>query len=162
MDKGLGMNFWLMKTEPDVFSIDDLKNRGIEGEYWDGVRNYQARNYMRDQMKLGDLVLIYHSNANPSGVAGIGKISGECIDDLSSLDKKSKYFDPKATKENPRWVKIKIEFVNKFKNFVPLEILKNDKALENMPLVKKGSRLSIMPVSEFEFHNISKLGSHGR
>lgn len=149
------MNYWLMKSEPDVFSIDTLKSKKKSG--WDGVRNYQARNYMRDNMKIGDLVLFYHSSCDVPGVAGLAKVSKESHPDPGQFDAKSEYFDPKATKENPRWFMVEVEFVEKFDHVVTLHQIKNIKALENMPLVQKGSRLSINPVTEKEFNTILGL-----
>jgi predicted RNA-binding protein with PUA-like domain len=149
------MNYWLMKTEPDVFSIQDLKKKGRTD--WDGVRNYQARNYMRDGMKKGDLVFVYHSNAEPSGIAGIGRVCEESHADLSQFDKKSEYFDAKATREKPIWMLVSVEFVEEFKRVIPLERLKAEKALARMPLVQKGTRLSVMPVSEAEWKHVLTL-----
>lgn len=150
------MAYWLMKSEPDVFSIDDLEKQGRSG--WDGVRNYQARNYMRDGMKVGDLVLFYHSNAEPSGIAGIARVSKEAHPDPTQFLSKSEYFDPKATKEKPIWLQVEVEFVKKFSDLIPLEVLKKQKVLEKMPLVQKGTRLSVMPVTEKEWNAILKLG----
>lgn len=149
------MNYWLMKSEPDVFSIRDLKTKKKTG--WDGVRNYQARNYMRDQMKVGDLVLFYHSNAEPSGVAGVARVSRESHPDPSQFEKKSEYYDPKATKEKPIWMQVEVEFVEEFPAVLPLERLKAEKALSEMPLVQKGTRLSVMPVGEKEWGCILKM-----
>lgn len=145
------MRYWLMKSEPDVFSIQDLKKK--KRTEWDGVRNYQARNYMRDQMKVGDLVLFYHSNAEPSGIAGIAKVCEESHPDLSQFDKKSEYYDPKATKEKPIWFLVSVEFVRDFP-VIPLEKLKAEKALQKLPLMQKGTRLSVMPVGEAEWKHI--------
>ncbi len=153
----MAKNYWLMKSEPDVFGIDDLKKRGAKGEPWDGVRNYQARNFMRDDMKKGDLVLFYHSNAKPPGVAGIAEVIKEAFPDHTSWDKKSKYFDEKSTKENPRWFMVQVKFIEKFKNLVPLDELKKHKKLEKMRLLQKGSRLSIIPVSKDEFEYICNI-----
>lgn len=144
-----------MKSEPDVFSIDDLKRMKKSG--WDGVRNYQARNFMRDDMKLDDIVLFYHSNAAIPGVAGLAKVSKTGIPDPTQFDPKSEYYDPKATKENPRWIMVEVEFVAKFDRVIALSELKETKGLEGMPLVQKGSRLSINPVTEKEFKIISDL-----
>lgn len=144
-----------MKSEPDVFSIDTLKTKKKSG--WDGVRNYQARNYMRDEMKKGDIVLFYHSSCDVPGVAGLAKVSKESHPDPTQFDAKSDYYDPKATKENPRWFMVEVEFVERFDNVVTLHQIKNVKALENMPLVQKGSRLSINPVTEKEFQTIISL-----
>lgn len=150
------MAYWLMKSEPDVFSIDDLEKQRRSG--WDGVRNYQARNYMRDGMKVGDLILFYHSNAEPSGIAGIARVSKEAHPDPTQFQSKSEYFDPKATTEKPIWLQVEVEFVKKFSAVIPLEILKKQKSLEKMPLVQKGTRLSVMPVTEKEWNAILKLG----
>ncbi len=149
------MRYWLMKSEPDVFSIDDLKKKKTSG--WDGVRNYQARNYMRDDMKIGDLVLFYHSSCEVPGVAGLAKVSKESHPDPSQFDKKSEYYDPKATKENPRWFMVEVEFVEKFDHVITLTTIKETKGLDKMPLVQKGSRLSINPVTPEEFKIISSF-----
>jgi len=145
------MNFWLMKSEPDVFSLQDLKKR--KKTDWDGVRNYQARNYMRDQMKKGDLVFFYHSNAEPSGIAGIARVCEESHPDKSQFDKKSEYFDPKATLEKPIWYLVSVEFVEEFA-LIPLEKLKADSELATLPLVQKGTRLSVMPLTEKHWNRI--------
>jgi predicted RNA-binding protein with PUA-like domain len=150
------MAYWLMKSEPDVFSIDDLQKQKRSG--WDGVRNYQARNYMRDGMKVGDLVLFYHSNAEPSGIAGICRVSREAHPDPSQFDRKSEYFDAKASAEKPIWLQVEVEFVKKFSQTLPLDLLKKQKSLEKMPLVQKGTRLSVMPVTAKEWETILKLG----
>lgn len=144
-----------MKSEPDVFSIDTLKNKKKSG--WDGVRNYQARNYMRDRMKKGDMVLFYHSSCATPGVAGLAKVSKESHPDPTQFDSSSEYFDPKATKENPRWFMVEVEFVEKFNEIIPLLVLKAEKSLSNMPLIQKGSRLSINPVAKEEFETILKM-----
>ena len=149
------MKYWLMKSEPDVFSIDDLKKKKKSG--WDGVRNYQARNYMRDEMSLGDLVLFYHSSCEIPGVAGLAKVSKTSHPDPSQFDPKSEYYDPKATQEAPRWFMVEVEFVERFDTVVTLATLKANKGLEKMPLVQKGSRLSINPVTDKEFKIIKDL-----
>lgn len=149
------MKYWLMKSEPDVFSIDDLKNKKKSG--WDGVRNYQARNFMRDEMKQGDIVLFYHSSCEIPGVAGIASVSKESHPDPTQFDPKSDYYDPKATKENPRWFMVEVEFVEKFDKVISLTEIKNQKELEAMPLVQKGSRLSINPVLKKEYQTILNL-----
>ena len=149
------MRYWLMKTEPDVFSIDDLKSHKTTP--WEGVRNYQARNFMRDEMKKGDMVLIYHSNAKPPGVAGIGVVSKEAFPDHFAWDKKSKYFDPKSTKENPRWMMVEIKFKKKFKELISLSEIKETKGLEDMLILKKGNRLSITPVEKKHFDRIIEM-----
>lgn len=149
------MKHWLMKSEPDVFSIQDLKR--VKKSDWDGVRNYQARNFMRDEMRVGDLVLFYHSNAEPPGIAGIAKVSRESHPDLTQFDKKSEYYDAKATKEKPIWFLVEVEFMEKFPTVIPLDALKKEKALQGMPLVQKGTRLSVMPVKESEWKAVLAL-----
>lgn len=144
-----------MKSEPDVFSIDHLKTKIRSG--WDGVRNYQARNFMRDEMKKGDLVLFYHSSCEIPGIAGIAFVSKESHPDPTQFDSSSDYYDPKATKENPRWFMVEVEFKEKFDRIITLTEIKNEKSLSSMPLVQKGSRLSINPVSEKEYKTIMKL-----
>ena len=150
------MKYWLMKVEPGAYSIDDLERDGKTS--WEGVRNFQARNFMRDEMKQGDRVLFYASNADPSGVTGIAEISREAYPDKFATQKGHTYFDPKATKENPIWYMVDIAFVEKFPHIVPLDTLKQTKGLENMVVTKKGSRLSIQPVTKSEFEIVTKLG----
>jgi predicted RNA-binding protein with PUA-like domain len=147
---------WLMKSEPDVFSIDDLAQDGSTS--WEGVRNYTARNLMRDEMKLGDQVLFYHSNAKPPGVAGIAKVVREGYPDHYAQDPASKYHDPKATPDNPRWMMVDIGFVESFGGVVPLNDLKADPALEGMPVIQRGQRLSVMPCSPEHFDHVVALG----
>lgn len=147
---------WLMKSEPDVFSIDDLAK--AKTTFWDGVRNYQARNLMRDDMKPGDLVLFYHSNAKPPAVAGVAEVIKSARPDPSQFDPKSEKFDPGATKEEPRWFGVDIKFSRKFASPVALDTIKASPLLANMVLVKR-SRLSVQPVSDAEFRAIEKLGS---
>jgi predicted RNA-binding protein with PUA-like domain len=148
-----------MKSEPDVFSFKDLKSRPKKTEPWNGVRNYQARNFMRDEMKVGDLILFYHSSCEIPGVAGIAKVSSAPYPDSTQFDKKSEYFDPKATPENPRWILIDVSFEKDLRSFVSLEEIRNVPELSKMRLLQKGNRLSILPVSEEEFKFILKLGS---
>ena len=147
--------YWLMKSEPSVYSIDDLARDGRT--HWDGVRNYQARNFMRDQMKLGDEVLFYHSNAEPPGVVGIARVVREGYPDHTARDPNCKYYDPKASEEDPRWFMVDVEFVEKFDEIVSLDTLKSTPGLENM-LVTKKSRLSVQPVTEREFEIVRRLG----
>jgi len=149
------MKYWLMKSEPDVFSIDQLKSKKKSG--WDGVRNYQARNYMRDEMKLGDIVLFYQSSCEIPGVAGLARVCKESHPDPSQFDPKSEYYDPKSTQDSPRWFMVEVEFVEKFIEIVTLKMLKDTKDLQNMPVVQKGSRLSINPVTEAEFKKILQM-----
>lgn len=153
----MAKNFWLMKTEPDSFSIEDLEKRPGKKEHWDGVRNYQARNYMRDQMSVGDDVLFYHSSCKPAGVVGVAKIAKAGYPDPSALNPESKYFDPKATDAKNPWVMVDVKLQMKFKAIVSLEILRKIPDLENMVLLKRGSRLSIQPVLPEEFAIILKL-----
>lgn len=147
--------YWLMKSEPLVYSISDLEKDGTSG--WEGVRNFQARNTMRDDMKDGDLVLYYHSNAKPPGVAGVAKVHGPPVPDPSQFDKKSEYYDATSPKDAPRWLMARITFVERFKEIVPLEVLKADKALTGMPVLQKGQRLSVQPVSAEHFARVLKL-----
>lgn len=151
--------YWLMKSEPSTYSIEDLRRDGRTG--WEGVRNYQARNFMRDDMRPGDGVLFYHSNATPPGVAGIARVVRAGYPDETALDPASHYFDPKATPEEPRWYRVDIEFVEAFPELVPLAALHEVPGLENM-LVTKKSRLSVQPVTEAEFEIVRALGVSGR
>jgi predicted RNA-binding protein with PUA-like domain len=152
------MKYWLMKSEPDVFSFQDLKKRPHKTEPWNGVRNYQARNFMRDEMKIGDLILFYHSSCEVPGVAGLAKVKTKAYPDSTQFDKKSEYYDPKATVENPRWFLVDVSFEADLKCFVPLEDLKKHPQLSQMRLMQKGNRLSILPVAQEEFEFILKLG----
>lgn len=150
----MARQYWLMKSEPDVYSIDDLKKDGTT--FWDGVRNYSARNLMRDKMKIGDRVLYYHSNANPPGVVGIAEVVKESYPDHSQFDEKSKYHDPKATREKPRWFMVDIEYVEKLPRTVTLPEIKDTAALSDMVLVNR-SRLSVQPVKKSEYDLILKM-----
>ena len=146
--------FWLMKTEPDVYSIDDLERDGTEP--WEGVRNYQARNFMRE-MAEGELVIFYHSNAKPPGAAGLCRVSREAYPDDTQFDKKSKYHDPKSKKDDPRWSLVEVVFVEKFAEPISLQALKDDPALEEMLVTQKGSRLSVQPVEKKHFKRVLKM-----
>ena len=148
-------NYWLMKSEPHVYSYDDLVSDG--STHWDGVRNYQARNFMRDDMKLGDLILYYHSNTKPPHIAGIAKICKEGYPDFTSFDPDSKYFDEKSSPENPRWIMVDIEPVKKLEEQISLQDVKENPSLQGMLLVKKGQRLSIQPVEESDFLTILNI-----
>lgn len=156
--KGSGKNYWLMKSEPHVFSIDDLAKSEQQTTFWDGVRNYQARNTMRDDMKVGDLVLYYHSNAKPPGIAGIAKVVREGYPDHTAFDPKDKHYDPKSKKSEPTWFMVDIQLVRKFETELTLPELKANKKLDGMVLLQKGSRLSVQPVSKEHFKLIEKLG----
>lgn len=150
------MQYWLMKSEPDVFSIADLAARPKQTEPWDGVRNYQARNFMRE-MRVGDQVLFYHSNAKPSGIAGVAEIVGEARPDPTQFDPNSKYFDGKSSVENPRWDVVEVKFVRAFARVIALQELKDNPALAEMPVVQKGSRLSVMPVDKAHWQVIMEM-----
>jgi len=150
------MAWWLVKTEPEVYSIDDLAREGETD--WTGVRNFQARNFLRE-MAPGDGVLVYHSNAEPSGVAGIAAVSHIAAPDRTQFDKRSEFFDEKASKDNPRWFCPDIRFVRKLARLVSLDTLRGCKDLSGLLLLQKGSRLSVIPVSEKHFKKIVELGS---
>ena len=148
------MQYWLMKSEPDTFGIDDLAARPKATEHWDGVRNYQARNMMRDLMNVGDQVLFYHSACKTPGVAGIAEVVREGYPDFTARDPESKYYDPKASEDNPRWYMVDVRFVRKLERLIPLSELKANPQLEDMPLLKRGNRLSIMPVDPQHWQQI--------
>lgn len=147
--------FWLLKSEPDCYSIDDLARDGATT--WTGVRNYQARNYMRDDMKPGDGVLFYHSSAQPPGVAGLAEIAAPGYPDQTALDPKDDHYDPKATPENPIWMTVDVKFVKKLASVIPLNELKEQPGLERMMVIQKGSRLSVQPVTEEEWKIVTKM-----
>ena len=151
------MAYWLFKSEPDTFGIDDLKSRGAKGEPWDGVRNYQARNMLRDDVKKGDQIFFYHSNCDVPGIVGIAEVIKPAFPDPSQFNPESKYFDPKASPENPRWFCPQVKFRSKFRATISLEQLKQIPALAEMALVRKGNRLSIMPVTEDQWQFILGL-----
>jgi len=150
------MRYWLMKSEPDEFSIDDLARAPKKSTAWFGVRNYLARNYMRDQMKLGDRVLFYHSSCEVPGIAGIAEVSKLAYPDETQFDKKSKYYDPKALRENPRWVHVDVKLVKKTR-LVPLSELRTYPQLAKMQLLQRGNRLSITPVDPAEWKFIEGI-----
>ena len=143
--------YWLMKSEPGTYSIDDLEADGTT--HWDGVRNYQARNFMRDEMKVGDRVLFYHSNASPPGVAGVAEVVREGYPDHTAQDPDSHYYDEKATEDDPRWYMVDIRFVRKLPRLLPLTELKDDPALDSM-VVTGRSRLSVQPVERAHFEHV--------
>jgi len=148
-----------MKTEPDVFSIDDLIAAPHQTTCWDGVRNYQARNFMRDRMKLGDRALIYHSNADPSCVVGIAEVCRVAYPDHLAWNPSDPHFDPKSTPQNPRWFMVDIRFESKFEQRLVLSDLRKIRGLESMELLRKGSRLSVQPVTKAEFDIIVSHGN---
>ncbi|MEM5498465.1 EVE domain-containing protein [Paraglaciecola mesophila] len=145
------MQYWLFKTEPDAFSIDDLAARPNQTEHWDGIRNYQARNFLRDQVKQGDKVFIYHSSCKDVGIAGLAEVVKEAYPDHTQFDPESHYYDPKSSPENPRWVMVDVKFIEKFPDVLALKKIKTMPEISEVGLVKKGHRLSIMPVNEQEF-----------
>ncbi|WP_449418488.1 EVE domain-containing protein [Phormidium nigroviride] len=139
------MNYWLMKSEPDVYSITDLKRDRTS--LWDGVRNYQARNYLR-QMNQGDLAFFYHSNTNPLGIVGLMRVIEIGLADPTQFDQQSEYYDPKSTLNAPRWQTVSVEFVEEFAKLISLDLLKQEFTNDRLLLVKKGNRLSVMPIAE--------------
>ena len=146
-----------MKSEPNVYSIDDLKKE--KRACWDGVRDDQARNFMRDEMKIGDLVLYYHSNAKPPGVVGIAEVCREGYPDHTALDPKDPHYDPKSSKDNPTWMMVDLKFVEKFAEMVTLDKLKATASLEGMLVTRRGQRLSVQPVESKHFKVVRKLGA---
>lgn len=150
-----GKRCWLMKTEPDTFSIDDLKKK--KKAPWDGVRNFQARNYMKD-MKAGDVILFYHSSTEPPGVAGLARVTKTAFPDYTSWDKKSDYYDPRSTESKPLWFMVEVEFVEKFPHYVSLDELRGDPHLQEMIVLRRGSRLSVQPIEEKHFKRVCELG----
>jgi predicted RNA-binding protein with PUA-like domain len=151
------MAYWLMKSEPEEFSIDDLRARPARTEPWDGVRNYQARNMMRDEMRKGDLVFFYHSNCETPGIAGVARVVREGYPDPTAFDPEDKHYDPKSDPQSPRWFLVDVKFVRKLKRLIPLSELKSKRALENLALVRRGNRLSIMPVTKKQWDFILGL-----
>jgi predicted RNA-binding protein with PUA-like domain len=148
--------YWLVKSEPDVYSIRDLERDGRTE--WDGVRNYQARNWMRDEMAIGDLVLFYHSNADPPSLAGLARVCSEAHADPTQFDRKSEYYDPKATKDAPRWQLVDVEFVERFERELTLDDLREHaKALDGMLVLKRGVRFSVQPVEKKHFVKVLKI-----
>ena len=153
------MAYWLMKSEPHVFGIDHLKACAKKTEPWDGVRNYQARNMMRDEMKKGDLVFFYHSNCPEPGIVGIMKVVREGYPDHTAFDPDQKYYDPRSDPDNPRWYMVDVRHVRDLKRTIPLAELKEyaDTELADCPLVRKGNRLSVMPITEAQWNFILGL-----
>jgi predicted RNA-binding protein with PUA-like domain len=153
------INYWLMKSEPNTYSINDLKTQPNQTDYWDGIRNYQARNMLRDQMKIGDQAFFYHSNCAEPGIVGIMEIIQEGYVDSTAFDPKEQYFDPKSNPENPRWYQVDVKFIRDLQRNISLRELKTyaDTALQGMPLVRKGNRLSTMPVTTDQWNFILGL-----
>lgn len=153
----MARNYWLFKTEPSTFSFDDLLNAPNRTTAWDGVRNFQARNMLRDQVAVGDRVFIYHSSADPTGIAGIAEVVRAGYPDPSAFDKKDSHFDPKSDPKNPTWYLVDVRAVETLPRFITLDDLRKVKGLEDMVLLKRGSRLSIQPVKAAEWEIITKL-----
>lgn len=152
--------FWLMKTEPESYSIDDLARD--KGTCWDGVRNYQARNFLRDEVSVGDRVLIYHSSADPPGVAGLASVSRGGYPDLTALDPQDHHYDPKSTSDDPIWIAVDVAFEEKFRRFVSLDDLRAERALAGLLVLKRGMRLSILPVEKKHFELVCRLGRRAK
>jgi predicted RNA-binding protein with PUA-like domain len=150
------MRYWLLKSEPDEFSIDDLAAAKGRTTSWFGVRNYQARNFMRDQMRVGDRAFFYHSSCPEPGIAGIVEITAQAYPDATQFERKSPYYDPKATREAPRWVSVDVKLVEKIR-FVPLALLREQAALARMRVLQRGNRLSVTPVDPAEWTSVLKL-----
>jgi predicted RNA-binding protein with PUA-like domain len=149
------MQYWLVKSEPDDFSIDDLKR--VKTEPWTGVRNYQARNYMRDSMDIGDEVLFYHSNTTPLGIVGRARVGSHTYPDPTQFDASSDYFEPRATPEKPIWMLVDLSFIEKFPRLLSLGEIKQDPLLRAMRVAHPGMRLSVQPVEEVHFHRVCEL-----
>ncbi|MGH7255393.1 MAG: EVE domain-containing protein [Nitrospirales bacterium] len=150
--------YWLVKSEPDVFSIDDLATSPRRTTSWEGVRNYQARNYLR-AMKRGDRVLFYHSNADPPAIVGLAEVVKEAYPDDSAFEKTSRYFDPRSTPEKPVWDMVDLRLVQKFSRSLPLDLLRRQRGLARMELLRKGSRLSVQPVRPEEWNIVLALAA---
>jgi predicted RNA-binding protein with PUA-like domain len=151
------MQYWLMKSEPDVYSIEELARQKRKTDHWEGIRNYQARNFLRDDMRKGDLAFFYHSNCPQPGITGIIKIVREAYPDFTAFDSEHKYYDPKSDPEQPRWFMVDVKLVRKLKRTIPLQELKEHKKLQDMRLLQRGSRLSILPVTKQQWDYILKL-----
>ena len=154
-----GKQYWLVKSEPEVFSLNDLKKSKNQTTFWDGVRNYQARNFLKNEMKLGDSVLFYHSNTEPPGVVGVCEVVKEGYADHTQFDPEDKHYFPSSDPKNPIWYMIDIKFIKEFKKPVTLSDIKANQKLKKMKLVKRGNRLSVMPVAKEEFDEIVKMGA---
>jgi predicted RNA-binding protein with PUA-like domain len=151
--------YWLMKSEANCYPIEYLEKAKNQTTYWDGVRNYQARNFIRDEMRIGDKVIFYHSNGEPPCAAGICEVVKEAYPDFTAFDPENPHYDPKSKKENPAWMMVDVKLVKKFKNFVSIDSMRQNKKLQKMMLLQRGSRLSVMPVTKDEFDEIVKMGS---
>lgn len=151
--------YWLLKSEPDEFSLDDLKARPDQTEHWDGVRNYQARNFMRDDMKVGDQVLFYHSNTEVPGIVGIAEVCREGYPDHTAFDPGDKHFDPKSDPDKPRWIMVDVRYVRHLTRTISLKELKDCEALDGCPLTRRGNRLSVMPIEPDHWRTILEMES---
>lgn len=149
--------YWLFKSEPETFGIDHLAQCKDQTEPWNGVRNYQVRNMLRDDIKTGDLGFFYHSNCNPPGIAGIVRVVKDGYGDDAAWDVNSPYYDPKSTPQNPRWYMVDVKLVERFQQLIPLQDIKRNRALETMQILRPGNRLSITPVSEAEWKAVLKM-----
>jgi predicted RNA-binding protein with PUA-like domain len=156
------MNYWLMKSEPAVFGIDHLAKRPKQTEHWDGVRNYQVRNMIRDQMKPGDHAFFYHSSCKEPGITGVIQIKSDAYPDFSALDPENEHFDPKSSVAKPRWYMVDVQLLRKFNRVIGLAELKTIDSLADMPVLRRGNRLSITPVTSLEWKTILKLADHAR
>ena len=152
------MKYWLIKSEPEVFSIDDLAKAKNQTTFWDGVRNYQARNFMRDEMKIGDQVIFYHSNSEPPGAAGICEVVKEGYPDFTAFDPDDLHYDPNSKKDSPTWMMIDVKFIRKFNKFVPISQIRKNKKLQKIQLLQRGNRLSVMPLTKTAFDELMKVG----
>ena len=153
------MKYWLIKSEPELFSIDDLAKSKDKTTYWDGVRNYQARNFLRDEMQIGDRIVFYHSNSEPSGAIGICEVVKAGYPDFTAFDPKDIHYDPNSKKDNPTWIMVDVKFIQKFERLVPISEIKGNNKLNKMQLVQRGNRLSVMPLTKSEFDELFKMGT---
>ena len=149
------MQFWLMKSEPETYSIDDLKE--FQTDHWDGIRNYQVRNFFRDQMKIGDKAFFYHSNCKEPGIVGLMEIASEAYPDHTAFDSKEKYFDAKSDPENPRWLMLDVNYIRHTKRNITLSELRDHSSIKEMRLLQKGNRLSVIPMTKEEWEYIPGL-----
>ena len=156
------MKYWLMKSEPDVYGIDHLAQQPKKTDHWDGIRNYQVRNMIRDEMKKGDQAFFYHSNCKEPGIVGIVKVVKEAYPDHTAFDPECKYYDPKSDPENPRWLMLDVQFVCKFARTISLQELKTYKSLSEMLILRRGNRLSITPVSKKHWDFIIKQANKAK